>query len=348
MPLTEAQRRKKMWDINRARGLSQPRRATEQQEADARAHVDRLRKSGASITLIAEAAGLALSSVHQVTQNRPLARTTCEKVMAVRHEHLAHALSMTAAELLWHVRTLQAVGYTVTWQESAGGFTRHSLRLAVGRAGRGRLHRVEPDTAAKVRALHGKYATTQATSHVTGCTPGIIERAKREAREHGYYPAAAYDEDGAVDFRAVPGHPIAKTDEWAHRRIDALRLILAHDDEAEAALSRHLGLDDEAERVAEEQFLSRILDRLHLRQSQPWSVFARAMLSDALQHFDDGDGDPVLFCLDNHLAKWNSSAIARQHPGLLEWMKGQEKRSRPGREFIATMRKIKAAEQVAA
>ena len=340
MPLTDAQRRRKINDMRRRRGLTDPRTCTPEQQQQVTKHVEHLRRHGASLETIAKAANLTTLPVFRVTHGLPITPKSYAAIMHITVEGLADESAMTAEDLLWHTRTLQAAGYTLVWQETNAGITPYVLRKAIVRASAGTSRTVEPATARRVRALHARYGHIMATPHATGMRARDITRARSQARELGYYPAAAYNDDRTLDLRSVPGHPFAATDEFAHRRIEGLRVVLANPDLAGGALATSLGIDDPAEHESEERYFDRILETLRLRTSHPWSIFARAILADALQRFDDGDGDPVRFCLDNHLVKWNSSGIARQHPALLAWQAERPARSRPGRELIATRKKM--------
>lgn len=329
-PLTAKQKRKRR-DYLRAQGVKFVAVAPPDLYARAASHLDVIRKRGASLELVAERTGLSISTVHRLVLGRPVSPSTAKKILDLTPGSVDDARRMTGAEFVWAVRTLQAVGYTVRWQENTAGLSRGSVSFTLGRVARGEQRGVEPKVAMKMRALHARYSMTVATPSTVPTSAGVIARTVREARERGYYPAAAYNEDGTLDWRAIPDHPWVLTDEWCHGRIEQLRLIVAHPDLGGEALATVIleANPNAGNRHTIDKQIERLLDRLHLRPSHEGGTERRAALNEELwRFFRRGDKTPVQFCLDNGIADVKATEIARDHPDLLasrQWKDRQER-----------------------
>jgi hypothetical protein len=288
----------------------------------------------ASITLpsIAAKIGVSTGTLARINRAEDVAIETARALLAVNVSDFPDARRFTPDELLWHVGTLQAQGYGMPWQEEASGIARYVLELAVRRARRGEIQHVSEDMTRRLVALHARYADTPATPENTGREAKQIKRVRSLARASGWHPAAAYDENRELDWRAIPDHPWVITDEWCHNRIEQLRLIVDNPDLGAEALSTMIveANPDAGNRHTIDKQIERLMDRLNLRPSQGGGVERRAALHEELWRFyRRGDKTPVAFCLDNGLADVVAQEIARDHPDLLAhplWKERLERR----------------------
>lgn len=284
--------------------------------AQAADHMHRLVEQvpGLSITAIANATGShdAIFPVFRREAGASLSLAAYGKIMALTAADLAGAATRVPSErTIWHIRTMQALGYSMRWQEINTGVT---LRNIFAR----RQKFVEPQVAAVVAELARRVGDTPATPDVV---PGArsVSVAKAIAARNGFYPPAFYDEDGTLDYRSIPDHPWSKAEELCHRRIERLDLMLRHPDLAEGHLSRMVDPDSsERDLVRIRGQFVQLFDRLRLRASHEGSDERRQELIPLVRAFYAGQGDPVGFAIDNNLIDPTSSAIPENHPAMVE------------------------------
>lgn len=119
------------------------------------------------------------------------------------------------------VRTLQAQGFPIPWQERRVGADLAHLTIFPDD------DLIDADTLTRLRRLAARCGERMAVpDHML--TTAQITAARAEARRDGWYPSCAYDEDGNLDPRALPEHPWAVIDEVCARRLRVAAAIVAH------------------------------------------------------------------------------------------------------------------------
>lgn len=318
----------KRWRINRERGVG-GRNAPDDVVTRVIAHVEAICDTfGVTRNAFAEAAGVADSTLARVIQKRVASRATAKALLAVTAEKATQSKQFYDAEsVLSMIGKMQALGYPVAWQgqrmpDGARYGTLQKLRSEVRT---GQKQHVGRTTALAVMALARRIGDTPADPHRDGIREKDIKRAKTLASQDGFYPPAFYDEDGTLDWRAIPDHPWTIADEKCHDHIDNLRFILRNPDLGGKALATVKGSDD----VTLETQFDRLLDRFELRVKDPDRKRNAAALRDALRGFDDGEGTPLGFCLDNGIVTLKATWIPRDHPDLIVhplWLARQEEK----------------------
>lgn len=120
-------------------------------------------------------------------------------------------------ELARIVRTLQAQGYPIAWQSAHVGATLDYLTYMPDD------DLISDDVALRIRALRQRLGDRLAQPG-NGLTEEAITQARAEAGAAGWFPPAAYDDDGNLDLRALPHHAWAMIDDSCARRLQ-----IAHD-----------------------------------------------------------------------------------------------------------------------
>lgn len=282
----------------------------------ARLHIEAL-KSDPSVGngAIARAAKVGESTVNNIVRGRTASNQTVHRILKVTAASVSsHSRVVAAAPVLLKVRQMQALGYPVKWQEEQTGLV-GIIRCALSNQDAGHQDTVEHKTAAAITALAERIGDRPADDS-DGIAKGPRAFVRGRARALGYYPPAFYNEDGTLDYRAIPDHPWAATEEWCHEHIERLNVIIKNPDLGDAQLAR-LGNPDGDLNENEERQYGRTLDRLQLRGSHEGSAQRRAELRLALIDFYAGEGDPLTFCLDTGLVAPNAQPIAQDHPSLL-------------------------------
>lgn len=132
-------------------------------------------------------------------------------------------------------RRLQALvygGWSVRQLAARLGRTQQNLRLTLHRS-----QRVRPDVAAAVRALYDEL-WDQAPPGRDRFERAAATRARRYAREHGFAPPAAWDDDEIDDPAAVPAEGWERRDgvrRWGVLAEDAADLLRAGEEPEQVA-----------------------------------------------------------------------------------------------------------------
>ncbi|HEY1175521.1 MAG TPA: hypothetical protein VGF17_05140 [Phytomonospora sp.] len=185
-------------------------------------HVEKLLTLG-SIHQLRRASGAERTSIELALARKPMRARTMHRLLNTTPEQMRDA----AADNGWvasdvaahHCRTMWALGYTFRWQaEQIGASSRDVTRLRAGGQITLRRARQIADLAARV----GDVAATPGT---TGITPTSIKRAKIAAREAGWYPPAAYDDDRNLIAAAIEGNPWSALEERAVKAVRACYLV---------------------------------------------------------------------------------------------------------------------------
>ncbi len=134
-----------------------------------------------------------------------------------------------ADDVVVTVMRLQAQGYPIDWQEERVGWPLADL---IDGAPTLLVEGVILDRLAHLVRCVGE---TMARPSHGGLTQSRIDEARADAAAAGYYPPAAYDDDGRLVPGAVEGHPWARADAISDRRLTMMGLALEGLSNAEIA-----------------------------------------------------------------------------------------------------------------
>lgn len=274
-----------------------------------REHIAYLRReAAASADALDRAAGLARNTTHNLMSrpDRGLTVDNAHKVLALTPEHVrAHAAVADRGEVRRVIYSLSALGYPMAWQSKQVG---HHLRHVLAR---GRSDTVARSIADAVNALAARVGDTPADPDRDGLTRSGIGKAKTTARQKGYYPPIYYNEDGTLDYRAIPDHPWSKNDDHAHAKITLLRLYLdRHRDLSNTQIACLAGKPDDRE-------VNRLVERYGLYRDALDRPGRLAWLRDQLDRYDADTVDPVRFCCEIDLL--DQFTFRPDHPGRVAW-----------------------------
>lgn len=276
------------------------------------AHIKHLAEMpGFGYAAISESVGLSHSTAGAVVASGRVSPRAARALLSATPAGVAkHSPWVPHSEVMFLLRTMQALGYPVAWQERKIGHV-GLLRLIVDREGK--QERVDAKVGQKLRDLAREVGDRRATPG-PDLPASSIAYALSMAKRHGYYPPAFYDEDGTLNWRSIPDHPWSVADEKAHRRIDLLRYVVRRDgfdmNNAEIALATG-ETKREVERVVAQFKLG------HTERRRPKRI---AWLKAQLDAFDgDADYDPITFTLDVGLYTPDAPLIPTDHPGFLSW-----------------------------
>lgn len=299
-------RYRKQLRIDRIRtGRSRKTIARDQQQA-AVDHVTRLLEQVPTISLQAllSAAGIPPGSQRSIDFRSGMAQVTYDRLMALTVERVRqHAAFVPFEKFEFLARTTQALGYSLRWQSEQTG-------IAVQSTLAGGVSTVRVDTYARMQALAKRIGDRMATPESTGLTKAAITHSKNAARGQGFYPPIFYDEDGTLDYRAIPDHPWSIVDEEAHRKIALLRaMVYNREGLSHNQIALKVGV---SERQPE-----RLVQRYRLGMEERRRPKRIAWLQKQIDRFDRECVDPVTFCLEIELAP--PLSFPADHPGRVAW-----------------------------
>lgn len=190
-------------------------------------HLARLRQH-ATIRQIARAGKMDKATIQRIAagpvDSTNVSLRTAAKILALTVEQFAstpvHPRLMTDVKPTRHlIGTMRALGYPITWQEREAGLPVNTLHRCLNHH-----EQVSVRYARAIDALARRLGDRQAGPE-HGIETHMAERMRREARAQGWYPPAAYDDDGNLDVRSVPGHKWAAADEWCASQVVAHYLL---------------------------------------------------------------------------------------------------------------------------
>lgn len=177
----------------------------------------------ANYHLIAEVAGVDPKSF---TNMRSRGRSTVRnvaRILAVTPVQMHAAAEVADAELVrYMVRRMQAAGYPMAWQVARTGCPGLPNLVSIARKHTKFCRRW---TFTAVADLFDLVGDREADPVRDGIDLAQIRRAKTVGQRAGYYPPAAYDEDGMLDLRLWPEHPWCVADRAAARNVDLLHAL---------------------------------------------------------------------------------------------------------------------------
>lgn len=160
-------------------------------------HIERLlAQTGATVSAVSLAARVSASPVHRIRRHETtwVRRAVAERILTTTPDDVLAVpnIKVDARMTILRVRSMQALGWPIGWQsEQVGVVARDGTTLT--RLGR----TVSGNTARKIAALAAR----------VGDTPGPSLRAATHARKEGWYPPAAYDDEGNLIPDAVDEGP---------------------------------------------------------------------------------------------------------------------------------------------
>lgn len=208
--------------------------------ARVKTHVETLLEH-ATIQQIARAAGMTRTPVEKVLRDGPYSHASAKRLLDTTIADLPDAAldrtPILADDTIHRVRTMWALGYSLTWQAQQIGTANQSFHvLRLGQT-------VTTAKANAVRDLAERIGDTPATPEATGLTQWSINRSRGDARRAGWYPPSAYDDDGTLNVRAIPDHPHAVLDVTSEHKMELLHLLAQGDTQKEA--TRKVGCSPE-------------------------------------------------------------------------------------------------------
>lgn len=279
---------------------------TPERQAQVVRHIDRLLEAvpGASRTAVCRAAGVSHCVLKGLDGARNIAPASAKALLDLTPDDVAKVVGMRPKQESVHfARTMQALGYPLLWQSRQTGVSMidlvrdHRAYTTIGKA-------------KKIEELARRVGDVPATPESTGTTQRAITKAKSTAQRNGFYPPMCYDENGVLDWRAIPGHRWANADEKAHRRIALLRAYLFNPE--------GLSIPQVAAVVGENpEEVNRLIKRFKLQQSESRRPKRVAWLTEQIHRFDFEATDPVLFSLNINLLDPHN--LPQDHPGVVAW-----------------------------
>lgn len=318
--------------VRLSRGIR--RRTDEATQARVRAHVEQLRDMhpGHTIRSISTSAGLPETLLEQFMngKTKDIFVESASALLAVTPDSIVkHFYPIEDARRL--IGQLQALGYSIRWQEKRTGIDMHGVFASPYPTVRAYVYEA-------LRALLASTGESPADPERDGLTKQGITQAKAAARRNGFYPPACYDEDGTLNPRAIPDHPWAIADDKAHRKIELLRTFVTNDGRmSRSEVAAACGQDVKN--------VDRLVERYGLQLDQPRRPKRIAWLAAQLDRYDTDSVDPVRFCIDIGLT--GADQFSSKHPAVAQWIAEHPEWERP--TDITKMRLREAAtEQVAA
>jgi hypothetical protein len=322
--LRARRRREKQLQIGVVEPTSQTAPAADIEKA--RKHVTLLVETlDVSLGAIARGVDLGESVVQGLMRGRNVGPETVRKILSATATNVTSASHVVPIEqVLLMVGQMQALGYSVAWQDRASGLN-GIIRSFMSMHAAGKQSTVDHRTAKAVKALHARVGDRPATPE-DGTAKFSITLSKRLAASRGFYPPVFYDEDGTLDWRAIPDHPWTIIEEQCHEHIARLEMALKHPDVGARGLT-HITLDyteddhepgtpEHTEFSRVEMAYRRLLEGLRIRNSDTGPE-RRAELHEALWRFmHKGEGDPVSFCIKTGILSAKSSKIPSDHPAV--------------------------------
>jgi hypothetical protein len=323
-----AERRRRAHKRNallRSRGVT--RLASAKRVARFNFHLAYLRSltPGGHIGPIERAAGLAHNAVLDVVRgHRALSSRTATAVLALTAEQVtAEAGFRSGASLVHQIRTMQALGYSLVWQEQQTGMgLGHLLR-----PNRGAERQTRAETAAAVQALADRVGITYATE-ADGMTVKGISSAKTVAARAGFHPPQFYDENLVYHPEWDRSHPWARADAEADTVLAMIRELLHRDRLVHGFGDSSKGHEFSNGRIAgrhgvDERTVVRAVRTLGLGvQTYDPAAFerVRAILDD----YEAGHLGAVETVLELGLRSPSGTALPQDHPQLVAWLAKQE------------------------
>lgn len=257
-------------------------------------------EAGGTVEAIARATGLTTDVIYDLRNGstrfvlRPtidaLTRTTLDDVLA----NVPLRSLIPADTSRRHVESLMALGYPGRWIAAQCGYTSGQSNLSFIQKGDAQ---VTVEMSRKIAALVEEY----------GRIPGPSTRSRRSAARHGWWPPAAYEEDGTLNLRLLPGHPWREADERYGRMIDAL-ILSTRIGHTVATAADEYGIERER--------LRHTAERLQAR----WGDAYRRTVAEIERALDEPDADVVLLGLRaGAFTVRNPDGVPSDHPAAVQF-----------------------------
>lgn len=227
---------------------------------DADPHVNGRTLSGAS--------GLDYQMIHHLLNGttRSLRAENARTLMGITAESLAaKTFRVPAEQARVLVRGMMAQGWPGSLICERLGYKSGNSRMPVFMYAR--TDNVTRELYERVRALADEIGTSQGPSHLTAV----------RSKNRGWWPLAAYDEEGNLDLRHLPGHPWAEADDMVGRLLDSLVFWAENPDATLYEVSQEMG--------REQSEVARLQDRLRRAHGDRW----HDALREAVQAYEDGE-----------------------------------------------------------
>ena len=207
-------------------------RITETEAKQVRRHVETLIKQGGTRHQIGRAANMSRCPVEAALEGKRIRYSHAQRLMKVTYRDLVTAEAdgaiVDAEETVHYVRTMWALGYPLIWQAEQIGAAKQDMSKLGKQGGY-----VTVGRAKAIKALAERIGDTPADPSMGILGPSITA-ARNSARRAGWLPPSAYDADGTVNVRGIPGHGAAELDTVSEHKMQLLYLLSQGDAQNEA------------------------------------------------------------------------------------------------------------------
>lgn len=274
-----------------------------------------------SIAQVARAAGVGTEAVRRCLKGKALLPRTSVALLETTHEQVAAATVelgvMDGTQARFYVRTMWALGYPLKWQAEQAGISMQAVCDAGSKA--------HPSIVIKhfraIEALARRVGDTLAGPD-DGVHPDRATRARNDARRAGWYPPAAYDDNGNLDPRAIPGNAYEKADEWAMKRLIAVRALAGGTPLKAVARTLNMAKETVGKRVRHGLTYEGRGLGLDVKASAP----RIRQIMDVWHAVEAAEYGPVtgVLILDIHPRDYYALKAWKDHPEVLAWLAAQE------------------------
>ena len=265
--------------------------------------------AGVTTRVVARVAGLSSDTLYGITGGayKTVRLPTAEAILAVTYQRVLEHLSPDA--LVPTFRPRQQV-YSMMAQGWSGVWIVTQIEANGNPSGQTALYFIKKnspyctvDTANKVAALAER----------VGASEGPSPHARSAARRKGYWPLAAYDDDGTLNFRRLPGHPWADADDMVGRLLDDLEWWSRHPKATDTEVSHSMDVPREPNEV------KRLRERLVRLHGDRWHAVLRGAV-DAYEQGADGTLEAVRAGIVL-VGRVGSTQVPLDHPAAVEGRK---------------------------
>lgn len=271
---------------------------------------------GATGKTVARTAGVHDTTLTGIirTPGRSMSPTVAGRLLNVELQAvLENRTRVPAAPTIARVRSLMALGYPLEW--TGRTLSIHYLPRICTPSRSAQVKLIDKTAADAVANLYRSIGDRHATPR-DGVSVTRSRAAKAVARRNRYHPPCAYDSGMNLVDRWVPGHPLARADELAHKRIEQAHALVKHPHLTHTELTELSGIPDHT--------IMQIKRRLGITALAETWLEDCARILDLIDGFYASDEDPVYFALSLGVLRARQN-VPKTHPGLEQWLRDRER-----------------------